>query len=220
MISTAQGRLAISNGHLFILKLGRKGIIFLINSHQVSMSNLTPTIRPEKTSDEDTISNVIAAAFAPLDISSHTEMFIVAALRSSGALTLSLVAELASRIVGHIAFSPVVIADGAMGWYGIGPLSVLPAFQQRGIGKALMKAGLAQMKASGANGCCLVGFPQYYRKFGFVNPAGLWVEGVPNEVFFALSFAGVYPQGSVTFHQAFQATGPTSSLEDPSSTAS
>lgn len=83
-----------------------------------------------------------------------------------------------------------------------------------------MEAGVAQMKASCANGCCLVSHPQYYRRFGFVNPAGLWVEGVPNEVFFARSFVGIYPQGLVTFHQAFQATDPKSSLEDPSSTSS
>lgn len=164
-------------------------------------------IRDETKHDYAAINAVTIAAFATLEISGHTEQFIIEALRSAGALTLSLVAELDGRIVGHIAFSPVVISDGAKDWYGVGPLSVLPAYQRQGIGKALMNAGLARMKALGAKGCCLVGHPQYYRKFGFENVAGLLLEGVPPEVFFALSFDGRYPQGNVTFHEAFMADG-------------
>jgi putative acetyltransferase len=59
----------------------------------------------------------------------------------------------------------------------------------------------------GARGCCLVGHPEYYIKFGFKNVAGLGLEGVPPEVFFTLSFDGHIPQGSVTFHEAFSASG-------------
>jgi putative acetyltransferase len=58
-----------------------------------------------------------------------------------------------------------------------------------------------------ARGCCLVGHPDYYRKFGFRNVPGLVLEGVPQEVFFALSFDGRIPQGTVTFHEAFKADG-------------
>ncbi len=50
-----------------------------------------------------------------------------------------------------------------------------------------------------------MGHPDYYRKFGFQNVAGLGHEGVPPEVFFALSFDGHTPQGTVTFHDAFKA---------------
>ncbi len=53
----------------------------------------------------------------------------------------------------------------------------------------------------------MVGHPDYYREFGFKNMPGLVDEGVPQEVFFALSFDGCYPQGIVTFHEAFQADG-------------
>lgn len=162
-------------------------------------------IRDETKRDYAAITAVTIAAFETLEISGHTEQFIIEALRSAGALTLSLVAEVDGRVVGHIAFSPVVISDGAKDWYGVGPLSVLPACQRQGIGKALMNAGLARMRALGAKGCCLVGHPQYYRKFGFENVAGLVLEGVPPEVFFALSFDGRYPQGNVTFHEAFTA---------------
>ncbi len=164
-------------------------------------------IRDETKRDAAVITEVTVAAFASLEISQHTEQFIIEALRSARALTLSLVAEVDGRVVGHIAFSPVAISDGANNWYGLGPVSVLPLYQRRGIGKALIQAGLFRLKVLGAQGCCLVGHPQYYRKFGFENVAGLVLEGVPPEVFFALSFDGRFPQGKVTFHDGFKATG-------------
>ncbi len=168
----------------------------------------TPTIliRDETKHDAAVITNVTVTAFESLEISNHTEQFIIEALRSAGALTLSLVAEVDGRVVGHIAFSPVAVSDGTTNWYGLGPVSVLPRCQRMGIGKALIQEGLSRLKGLGAKGCCLVGHPQYYRKFGFENAAGLVLEGVPQEVFFALSFDGRFPHGNVTFHEAFKAT--------------
>ena len=163
-------------------------------------------IRDEVPADADAIAAVTVAAFRPLEVSGHTEQFIVAALRAAKALALSLVAERDGRIVGHIAFSPVTISDGTRGWYGLGPISVLPAYQRQGIGKALMHEGLARLEKMHARGCCLVGHPDYYRKFGFRNAPGLLLEGVPPEFFFTLPFGGPVPQGTVTFHPAFQAT--------------
>jgi putative acetyltransferase len=164
-------------------------------------------IRDEVFADARPIGEVTAAAFAPLEVSSHTEQFIVEALRAAGALTVSLVAEAEGRVVGHIAFSPVTMSDGSPGWYGLGPVSVLPECQRRGIGGALLREGLLRLKALGARGCCLVGHPEYYQRFGFENPPGLALEGVPPEVFFALSFDGRVPEGTVTFHAGFQASG-------------
>lgn len=166
------------------------------------------TIRPETLVDTDEIFELTVIAFNTLAISDHTEQFIIEALRRSQALTLSLVADLGDRLVGHIAFSPVGIAGGATGWYGLGPVSVLPEYQRQGIGSALIKEGLSQLKALGAKGCCLVGHPTYYGRFGFTNPAELKHEGVPAEAFFALAFDGPMPEGTVTFHQAFLAKGP------------
>lgn len=169
------------------------------------MSEQTIVIRDETEADITVITEVTVAAFSTLEISNHTEQFIIQALRSAGALTLSLVAEVDDRVVGHIAFSPVTISDGTSDWYGLGPLSVLPEYQRKGIGKALIQEGLSRLKKLGARGCCLVGHPQYYRKFGFKNITGLVLEGVPQEVFFALSFDGHIPQGNVTFHEGFKA---------------
>lgn len=165
-------------------------------------------IRDEANYDAAVITDVTVAAFESLEMSNHTEQFIIQALRSARALTLSLVAEVDGRVVGHIAFSPVAISDGTNSWYGLGPVSVLPTYQRRGIGKALIREGLSRLKDLDAKGCCLVGHPQYYRKFGFENVAGLGHEGVPAEVFFALSFDGRMPHGNVTFHEGFKANGP------------
>jgi putative acetyltransferase len=164
-------------------------------------------IRNETPDDVDAITEVTVAAFETLEISNHTEQFIIEALRAAKALTVSLVAEMDGRVIGHIAFSPVTIADGTPNWYGLGPVSVLPEYQRQGIGKALIQEGLLRLKSMHARGCCLVGYPDYYRKFGFKNMPGLVLEGVPQEVFFALSFDGHTPQGTVAFHEGFKADG-------------
>lgn len=165
------------------------------------------TIRDETDADLRAITDVTVAAFKTLPISQHTEQFIVEALRAADALTLSLVARLDGRVVGHIAFSPVAISDGTSDWYGLGPVSVLPQHHGQGIGGALIREGLSRLQALHARGCCLVGFPDYYRRFGFRHVPGLVHEGVPQEVFVALSFDGRMPQGTVAFHPGFQADG-------------
>lgn len=164
------------------------------------------TITDETRDDIAAIGQVTQAAFQTLAISQHTEQFIIAALRAAGALTLSLVARLDGRIVGHIAFSPVTISDGTPHWFGLGPVSVLPRHQRQGIGSALIRAGLARLQALPAGGCCLVGHPGYYGRFGFRNLPQLTIAGIPPEVFFALPFTPhPLPQGTVTFHEAFSA---------------
>ena len=164
-------------------------------------------IRNEIDADVDAISEVTVAAFKTLEVSNQTEQFIIEALRSSKALSVSLVAEADGRVVGHIAFSPVTMSDGTKDWYGLGPVSVHPDFQHKGIGMALIREGLSRLNNLKAKGCCLVGHPKYYRQFGFKNVEGLIHEGVPPEFFFVLSFGGNIPQGHVMFHEGFKANG-------------
>ncbi|MGD9109611.1 MAG: N-acetyltransferase [Phycisphaerales bacterium] len=136
----------------------------------------------------------------------NTEQFIINALRAANALTISLVAEIDGELVGHIAFSPVTFTDGSENWFGLGPVSVLPEYQKKGIGTKLVNEGLNLLKDSGAEGCVLVGDPKYYERFGFKSPNGLKHEGVPQENFLALSFCNRVPKGTVQFHCAFSAT--------------
>jgi len=174
----------------------------------------TIAVRDETQEDLRAIAAVTSEAFKTMAISRHTEQFIVEALRTANALTISLIAEADGRVVGHIAFSPVTIADGTANWYGLGPVSVLPQCQRTGIGSALIREGLSRLRALHAGGCCLVGHPHYYRRFGFEHITGLFHDGVPPEVFFALSFDGSIPQGQVIFHDGFTADSypPTSAL--------
>lgn len=163
-------------------------------------------IRDETASDADAIAAVTLAAFRDHPYSHQTEPFIIRELRRAGALALSLVAEIDGVVVGHVAFSPVVMADGALDWYGLGPVSVLPEFQKQGIGRALITEGLSRLQARGARGCALVGDPGYYARFGFRNHPALVHDGVPQVFFVVLPFDGHVPQGHVTFHPAFHAT--------------
>lgn len=174
------------------------------------MKTISPniTVRDETDADSSAITEVTVAAFRTLEISNHTEQFIVEALRAADALTVSLVAEFDGRVIGHIGFSPVVISDGTRNWYGLGPVSVSPEYQRKGVGKALIHEGLCRLKNLNAAGCVVVGHPDYYRKFGFENVDRLMLDEVPPEVFLALSFDGNVPQGRVTFHEAFKADGP------------
>jgi putative acetyltransferase len=164
-------------------------------------------IRNEIDADVDAITEVTVAAFKTLEISNHTEQFIIEALRADSALTVSLIAEVDGHVVGHVAFSPVTISDDTQNWYGLGPVSVLPELQRKGIGKSLILEGLSRLKGLNAKGCCLVGHPDYYRKLGFKNVSGLVHEGVPQQVFLAMSFDGQIPQGTVNFHDGFKADG-------------
>ncbi len=162
-------------------------------------------IRQEKNTDIEAITQVTIAAFENHPISRQTEHFIINALRSAGALALSLVAEIDEKIVGHIAFSPIAISDRKTSWYGLGPVSVLPDHQKQGIGKALVNEGLSLLKGMNAQGCALVGPPEYYQKFGFKNYPEMIHEGIPQEVFLVLPFSEKMPKGTVSFNEAFKA---------------
>lgn len=163
-------------------------------------------IRSETPADIAAIEAVTVAAFQHAAHTQHTEQFIVAALRRAGALTVSLVAEEGGQVIGHVAVSPVMVSDGVAGWYGLGPVSVAPACQGRGVGRALLERALAELRAQGAIGCVVLGEPGYYARFGFVAEPALVLAGVPAEYFQALAFIGPPPSGTVAYQPAFAAT--------------
>lgn len=167
---------------------------------------MTITIRPEQPADSAAIFDLTRLAFATAAHSAGTEQFIVGALRDSGRLSLSLVAEEGGRLLGHVAFSPVTLSPAAPGWFGVGPISVLPEHQGCGIGSRLMRHGLEELRRRGAAGCVLVGEPAFYGRFGFVQAAPLLLPEVPPEYFQALAFQGPLPAASVAFDPAFFAT--------------
>lgn len=166
---------------------------------------MKPLVRPERPSDAEAISKVVELAFLNAPLTNHSEHILVDALRAAGALTLSLVAVSHGTIVGHVAISPVSITGDIFGWYGLGPLSVRPDVQRKGVGSALVQEALRELKVRGAAGCVVLGEPAYYGRFGFRPEPGLILRGIEPKLFQAISFAGRAPFGIVSYHQAFYA---------------
>lgn len=160
-------------------------------------------IRPEQERDIPKIYNLIKSAFEGISYSNQKEHLLVDALRSAGALELSLVAESEEKIVGHIAFSRVMINGKESSWWGLAPVSILPGYQKKGIGSKLIREGMEKIKESGADGCVLLGEPGYYNRFGFRQSEQLRLEGVPPEYFLVHSFIDEIPAGSVKYHPLF-----------------
>lgn len=164
-------------------------------------------IRAENHSDITEIESLIYRAF--VNHPHHepgakpTEHLIVNKLRNAKVLSLSLVCEDQTGIIGHIAFSPILINGEESVWCGLGPVSVMPERQGEGIGGALIREGLSQLKTQGIEGIVLLGEPKYYGRFGFESQPNLTLPGVPSEYFLALSLANNIPTGEVAYHSAF-----------------
>lgn len=159
--------------------------------------------RAEQPEDIAAIEQLIEDAFAPHPQSTHNEHLIVAALRRANALTLSLVAEQAGQIIGYIALSHVTITDDSSDWYGLGPLAVSPFFQGQGIGRGLVVNALFRLRQAKAQGCVVLGNPEFYSRFGFASKPDLNLPGFPVQNFLALAFEELSATGDVSYHQAF-----------------
>jgi putative acetyltransferase len=122
------------------------------------------TVRDEAPEDRAAVARVVTDAFGRTD-----EARLVAALRVQADTCLSLVAERAGVVVGHVLFSPVAVAgaDDAPALGALAPLSVTPSLQRAGIGSELTRAGLARCPEHGWRAVFLLGDPGYYTRFGF-----------------------------------------------------
>jgi putative acetyltransferase len=147
------------------------------------------TVRRERQGDEPQIYEVNYQAFGRKE-----EAEVVNVLRHSCPEGVSLVAEEEGRIVGHILFTPTIIEDEekSLVGTGLGPVAVLPQHQGRGIGSALVRAGLDEMRMAGQPFVVVVGHPGYYPRFGFERASkyGIRCEysKVPDEAFMIVVF--------------------------------
>lgn len=167
-------------------------------------------LRGEQEPDRAAIAAVTRAAFE-----GPAEAELVDALRTAGALTLSLVATADGEIVGHVAFSPVTITGtaGTSSAIGLAPMAVAPSWQRKGVGTRLVAEGLDRLRAAGHRAVVVLGHPEYYPRHGF-SPAsrfGLrWEHRAPDEAFMALelvpgALAGI--DGVVRYHPEFDRFG-------------
>ena len=136
--------------------------------------SLNISIRQEEARDVADIRELVDVAFKPMWFSDGTEAELVDRLRSAGDLYLSLVAVTGiNQIIGHVGFSPTTIDGLDYGWLQMAPVSVLPDYQLKGVGSALIQAGISALITRGVAGVAVVGNPVYYERFGFRNIPGL-----------------------------------------------
>jgi putative acetyltransferase len=123
-------------------------------------------IRQQLPQDDLAVHQVNALAFE-----CEEEAHLVEAIRASpdAIPELSLVAVINGKIVGHILFSPIVIdtVAGPLPAISLAPLAVLPGYQHRGIGSALVRWGLEACRQLGHRIVIVLGHPKYYPRFGF-----------------------------------------------------
>lgn len=162
-------------------------------------------IREERPEDIAAIHRINASAF-----DTETEASLVDALRAQGAVIVSLVAEEQGELVGHILFSPVSFSsERRIPVAGLAPMAVQPKWQNRGIGSALVRAGISHCQQLGYEAIVVLGHPHYYPRFGFVPSVKYGIRSeydVPDEVFMVLELkpdALKDVTGVVRYHPAF-----------------
>ena len=121
-------------------------------------------IRPESTADHEAIRYVNRLAFGQDD-----EARLVDALREGGFVRVSLVAEQAGQVIGHILFSdlPISTVAGMVPALALAPMAVVPAFQNQGVGSALVRSGLEACRQEGHRVVVVLGHAHFYPRFGF-----------------------------------------------------
>ena len=145
------------------------------------------TVRAESPGDVRQVRTINEQAFEqPL------EADLVDRLRTTCREALSLVADDAGTVVGHILFTPVVVVSGQRSVEGMGlaPMAVLPGRQREGIGSSLARRGLEILRERGCPFVVVVGHPEYYPRFGFERASRHGLEsqwnGMPDDAFMVL----------------------------------
>jgi len=162
-------------------------------------------IRAETKADRAAVRAVNTEAFE-----TATEADLVDALRERAQPVVSLVAEERNRIVGHIMFSPVMlVGEPDLKIMGLAPMAVASSRQRKGIGSALVRAGLEQCPRLGFGAVVVLGHHTYYPRFGFVSSARWKIRcefAAPPEAFMTMELQAGYLKGkggTVRYHPAF-----------------
>jgi putative acetyltransferase len=149
------------------------------------------TVRPEKRVDYPAIHKVNLLAFKR-----EVEARLVEAIRRSADFVpeLSLVAVKDGQVVGHILFSHIAVETkgGSVSTLALSVMSVLPQFQNQGIGSELVRNGLEKCRNLGYREVIVVGHPNFYPRFGFTSARAKGLEApfpVPDDAFMALELA-------------------------------
>ena len=145
------------------------------------------TVRAESPGDARYVRTINEEAFGQ-----PMEADLVERLRTTCRERLSLVADDAGAVVGHILFTPVLIKSGerSVAGMGLAPMAVLPGRHREGIGSTLVRRGIEILRERGCPFIVVVGHPEYYPRFGFERASGHGLEsqwqGIPDEAFMVL----------------------------------
>ena len=143
-------------------------------------------IRTEKPEDLEAVDNLNIVAFGR-----ENEANLVDRLRGIGS-TLSFVAVESDRIVGHLFFSLVTVEGKCsknLSILGLAPVAVFPNYQRQGIGTLLIREGLKECGRSGFQAVVVLGYPDFYSRFGFIPASRKSLKceyDVPDEAFMVL----------------------------------
>ncbi|WP_416728691.1 GNAT family N-acetyltransferase [Fictibacillus sp. JL2B1089] len=151
-------------------------------------------IRVERTEDYKKTEELVRSAFESEEFSDKKEHLLVNRIRKTEAFVpeLSLIAENSHQeIIGHILFSKVKIVNEtkAVESLALAPVSVIPEYQNKGVGSLLINFALSAAKELGYQSVIVLGHPDYYPKFGFKRASTWGIQApfdVPDEVFMAL----------------------------------
>ncbi len=138
--------------------------------------------------------NITREAFWNLYAPGCDEHLVLHQLRKSKSYIkeLDLVAVTGDRIIGHVISTKARVVNSSNIFSEVlclGPVSVLPEFQQNGVGSKLINSSVTEAKKLGFSGIILFGNPYYYHRFGFRNAAEFEIttkDGENFEPFMAL----------------------------------
>jgi len=163
-------------------------------------------IRAEEERDWAAVHALNASAFE-----TPAEANLVDALRTQAQPVISLVAEHAGLVVGHILFSPVTLPGHVgLGIMGLAPMAVARPHQRRGIGSALVRAGLTRCTALGVGAVVVLGHPGYYPRFRFSPAVRFGIRSeyeAPEEAFMVVELLPGFlrgASGTIQYHAAFK----------------
>ena len=163
-------------------------------------------IRAEEQRDWAAVHAVNVSAFE-----TPSEANLVDALREQAQPLVSLIAEDNGAVVGHIMFSPVSLSGNTvLKIMALAPMAVAPEHQRKGIGSALVRAGLEQCQRLGFGAVVVLGHPDYYPRFGFSSSARFGISceyEVREEVFMVVELQAGFLRGAagkIQYHAAFR----------------
>ncbi len=166
-------------------------------------------IRQEQSADYDAVYQVVKEAFANAEHTDGDEQDLVVRLRKSKFFIpeLSLVSVEDEKIVGHILFTRAVV--NGIEVLALAPLSVLPKYQNRGIGKSLIKQGHIIAQKMGYKYSVVLGNEKYYPKSGYVPASQYGIKApfeVEDENFMAICLNGAIGKlnGVIEYDEAFR----------------